>query len=129
MRRKQKTLCIRGERRNSPNWPVECWVPSRGWIRWSNLTPADEAEAVEFADSTGDDKHDVSRWCDGLAGAVLANASALVEFPPGPRDRPSMYEIFADFVADTGELIPTREFRRGQRVFKGARFAPDQDPS
>jgi hypothetical protein len=126
--RKRKTLCIRSERRNSPNWPVECWVPSRGCIRWSDLTPADEAEAVEFADSNGDDAQAVSRWSDGLAGAVLANASALAEFPPGPRDKPSMYELFADVVADSGEIVPTREFRKGQRVFKHVSFAPEHRP-
>ena len=59
-----------------------------------------------------------SRWQGGSVGAVRAGLDALVDFPPGPRDRPDgNIQIIAELVRD-GLLAPTNEFRTGQRVFR-----------
>ncbi len=103
--------------RRVQNWPVVFW---EGWISWECLTPHRPVSAVEFADHHGaDHKQQVSRWREGLEGARRARALALFDAPPGPRDRPSMYEVFADPAA-LGLIFPAEKFRRGQLVFKSS---------
>jgi hypothetical protein len=44
---------------------------------------------------------------------------SILDFPPGPRDTSRMYALFWDAVED-GLIEPLHEFRRGQRLFRGA---------
>jgi hypothetical protein len=78
------------------SWPqpgTSSW-PRTGWVCWQNLTPESLDKAVKFADGCGDQL--VSRWRSGPEGARSVNASSVYLFPPGPRDRPLMYRIYAD---------------------------------
>jgi hypothetical protein len=121
---KSKRRHLPSQRKSFSDWPVEFWIPSRGWIPWSCLTFTDQAEAIKFADRHGDRDQPVSRWRNGLVSATLANASALAEFPPGPRDDPMMYPVVAEAV-QRGWITPTHDFQRGQRKFRSLIYRGD----
>jgi hypothetical protein len=98
-------------------WPVDIWVPEIGWVASACMTPAWLALSIQHVDLYGDLQHPVSRWQGGMEGAVSVGLGALVDFPPGPRDRlggvlPTIAELVADGLVD-----PTHTFRNGQRVF------------
>ena len=81
------------------------------------ITPHLLALSTEHADMHGDLLEPVSRWQGGLAGATTVGMEALVDFPPGPRDRlGGVFPIITKFVGQ-GLAAPTNAFRNGQRVF------------
>ena len=108
---------IRRYHRRRMLWPVDVWVPDRGWIASSCLTAEWLERSVEYADRFGDLTQPISRWQGGLAGAVSVGLAPLVDFPPGPRDKPDgVISILAEFT-EQGLITPTHSFRTGQRVF------------
>jgi hypothetical protein len=100
------------------SWPIDIWVPESGWVTYSTATEEMLQRSILFADVHGDLEHPPSRWRRGAVGARSVGVSALVEFPPGPGDRPfpPMFQVLCQAV-DQGVNVPLHSLRRGAQYF------------